>query len=349
MEKSINNPQLSIISVYHNTLAKQLLEANYALTKNLNPETSFVWYAGDNTPNDFYQKLDPDKFITVRNAPIEDFHNLGSHHHASAINRCLKEVTTRYVLSLDSDYFIIRPNWIRDVIVHMQKNNLAVFGVPYYVQDWQKYRYVPCVVGMVIDCEKIPLSALDFSPMYSMDEQGKITGAKHTLKEMFPHMSASDAGKRNFLINARSFLARCKSTLSIKRRRTYIGTARDTGYGIYTYIGSRPDIRSECVIGVLNRPQIKKELVMGLNTLYELLLPEQLCYLPKDKQYYSDFGFAKRGYFDIAALGWEEYIWKDAPFGTHVHGSLPKLKKRGRTPEQEIKLVKNALNTFQNA
>lgn len=346
MEKNTNNPQLSIISVYHNTLAKQLLEANYALTKRLNPETPFVWYAGDNTPHDFNQKLNADEFMSIRNAPIEDFHNLGSHHHASAINRCIKEVKTRYVLSLDSDYFIVRPNWINEVIGHMQKNNLAVFGVPYYVQDWQKYRYFPCVVGMVVDCHSIPLSTLDFFPLYTMDEQGSVMGAKHALKKTSSRISVPEAKKNLFLSTIKSFLVRCESTLSVKRRRAYIGTARDTGYGIYTNYGSRPDIRSECVTGVLNRAQMRKELVTGLNTLYELLLPDQLCYLPKDKRYYTDFGFASRGYFDVAALGWEEYIWKDVPFGMHVHGSIPKLKKRGRTPEQEIELVRNALDAF---
>lgn len=346
METNTHNPQLSIVSVYHNTLAKQLLEANYALTKRLNPQTPFVWYAGDNTPNDFDQKLKSDEFIHVRNAPIEDFHNLGSHHHASAINRCLKEVKTRYVLSLDSDCFIVRPNWIADIIDHMRTHNLAFFGVPYYVQDWQKYRHFPCVVGMVVDCERAPLFALDFSPRYTFDEQGNITGAKHALKETRSPLLASGARKNNFLNGARSFIARCKSTLSIKKRRNHIGTARDTGYGIYTAYGSRPDIRSECVTSVRNRAQMKKELVVGLNMLYELLLPEQLCYLPKDKRYYTDCGFAKRGYVDVAGLGWEEYIWKDEPFCTHVHGSISKLKKRGRTPEQEIELVRNALEAF---
>lgn len=346
MEKNANNPQLSIISVYHNTLAKQLLETNYALTKRLNPQTSFVWYAGDNTPNDFDQKLNPHEFISIRNVPIEDFHNLGSHHHASAINRCLKEVRTRYVLSLDSDCFIVRPNWINDIIAHMQKNDLAVFGVPYYVQDWQKYRYFPCVVGIVIDGEKVPLSTLDFSPLYQMDDQGNVNNAKQTLKKTLPHISAPDVKKNIFLNKTKSFLIRCRSTLSIKKRRAYIGTARDTGYGIYTNYGSRPDIRSECVTGVLNRAQMKKELVIGLNTLYELLLPDQLCYLPKDKRYYTDCGFVSRGYVDVAALGWEEYIWKDAPFGTHIHGSTSKLKKRGRTPEQEMELVRNALDAL---
>ena len=335
---------LTIISVYHNILSKRMLELNYEVTKKLNLDEQFVWLVGDNTPEDFPNPIQNGRFTVIRNMPAEAYQNLGSHHHASAINKCLPHVNTRFVVSLDSDFYIVRPNWIKDVTNYMIKNNLAFFGVPYYAKDWGKYRYFPSVVGMFIDLDKVDLKDIDYTPGYKMDSTGKIVRA---WKEEDGSQSKKKVSAINIplpLRHLKNYLGKIRRTFNMQKRRKSIGGVRDTGYGIYTRFGRTA--ASECVTAIVRPSQLRQEVPLGINKAFELFLPDRLCYLPKRKGAVSIIGFVERGYPDIAGLGWEEYIWKDKPFGTHIHGSLFKLKKRGRTEDEEYEYVRSMLKKF---
>ena len=130
---------LTIVSVYHNTLSRRLLELNYEISRRLNPGATLRWLVGDNTPAYCTDTIDATKFTVLRNP--NEYGGLGSHQHASAINICLKEVRTRFVVSLDSDFYILERDWIDKVLSHMQEHDLAFFGAAYPVNDYPKYRY----------------------------------------------------------------------------------------------------------------------------------------------------------------------------------------------------------------
>ena len=178
--------ELTIVSVYHNELSKRLLELNGEFTRTMNPGSDFVWLVGDNTPQNFLPKIDENIFTIVPNK--EDYHGLGSHQHAGAINKCLKEVKTRFVLSLDSDFYIVRNEWINDVLGYMKARGLAFFGVTYHTQDYPKYRYFPSVVCMFVDLEKVPLETLDFTPQMEFKKTGQVIRTekdRETKKKVF--------------------------------------------------------------------------------------------------------------------------------------------------------------------
>ena len=338
--------ELTIISVYHNKLSKQLLELNAVFTRAQNPDTDFQWLVGDNTPVGFADPIDEKKFVVIHNR--EDYHGLESHQHAGAINKCLKEVTTRFVLSLDSDFYILRRGWIKEILEHMKANELAFFGVTYHVQDYPKYRYFPSVVCMFVDLEKVPKETLDFSPQMELTagkEIGQIIRVekdrdikKKTLRKKI---------KRFIPQGVAAFLAKIMRTLSIRQRRTVIGTGRDTSYRIYVRYGSDKRFKRDYVTVVFDpyhESYLGQRVLLPLNRIVETLLPDSLCYVPKQRNAYYTTGFKERGFKDLREFGWEEYLWHDLPFGTHIRGS--KTWKRNESEDDELRLIQEGLEQF---
>lgn len=90
----------------------------------------------------------------------------GSYQHSAALNQFLRDrsVYTPYLLVLDPDFYIVRSNWIDDVITHMASRGLAFFGAPWHPKWYSKYRYFPCVHCMFIDARQIDCHELDFTP-----------------------------------------------------------------------------------------------------------------------------------------------------------------------------------------
>lgn len=340
--------ELTIISVYHNRLSKRLLECNEEFTRALNPKTDFAWLVGDNTPVGSTDTIDEKKFVAIPNR--EDYDGRGSHQHAGAINKCLKEVNTRFVLSLDSDFYIVRRDWIKEVIERMKANDLAFFGVTYHVQDYPKYRYFPCVVCMFVDLEKVPKHSLDFSPQMEFSAMGKIVVSAQKDQGRDRDIKKKKLRKeirRFFPERAAVFLGKIMRTLSIRTRRMVIGTARDTSYRIYARYARDKKFRREFVSVVFdpyNEPYFRRRVWSPLNRILEILLPDSLCYVPKDRHAYSAAGFKEKGYSDLRGFGWEEYIWQGSPFGTHIRGS--KTWKRNKSEDDEIRLITQGLATF---
>ena len=338
--------ELTIISVYHNRLSKKLLELNGEFTRALNPHTDIEWLVGNNTPAGFTDGIDEKNFVIITNR--ENYHGLGSHRHAGAINKCLKEVKTRFVLSLDSDFYIVRHGWIKEIIGHMKANDLAFFGVTHHTQDYPKFRYFPAVACMFVDLEKISLETLDFSPQLELTEQ-KETG-RIVRMEKNPDIKKKLARKKIkqfFPERAIVFLGKIMRTLNMRTRRMAIGTARDTSHRIYTRYVRNKRFRREFVSVVFdpyNEPHLRRMVWSPLNRILEMLLPDRLCYVPKDKHSYSATGFKERGYSDLRGFGWEESLWKGSPFGTHIRGS--KTWKRNESEDDELRLIRQGLETF---
>ena len=334
---------LTIISVYHNKLSQRLLELNRKFTHALNLDVNLHWFVADNTPLDFVDPIDKKDFVVFPNK--KDYHGLGSHQHADGINLCLKEVKTRFVVSLDSDFYIVRPHWIDEVTRYMEKNNLAFFGVSYHTRDYPKYRYFPSVVCMFIDLQKVSLNTVDFSPLMEFKESGQVI---RTEKDRETKKKILRKKIKNFLpqvfVHVFSKLMR---TVSIRQRKMVIATMRDTGYRIYVRYGDDERFKRECVTVVFdphNETYLHQRVWRPLNWIVEMLLPDYLCYIPKKKQSFSSEGFKEKGFSHLRGFGWEEYMWHGKPFGTHIRGS--KTWKRNKSEDDEIRLIKQGLNTF---
>ncbi len=193
---------LTIISVYHNRLSGRLLRLNGEITRRLNPDAEVRWLVGDNTPPGFpvQDKITGGGFTVIPNP--HDYKGRGSHQHAGAINLCLSRVSTRFVMSLDSDFYILQPEWIERILSHMQENNLAFFGVTYHPEEYVKYRYFPSVVCVIIDLSRVRREDIDFTPEHTFAASGravtvnKKTREKRIFRKRVRHMDFNCSGLR---------------------------------------------------------------------------------------------------------------------------------------------------------
>ena len=89
---------------------------------------------------------------------------LQSYHHAFNLELALSKVKTRFAILLDPDLYVVRPNWLLELITRMKLEQLALFGVPWNPRYFQKFRYFPATHFMVIDFKKIPKDAVKLQP-----------------------------------------------------------------------------------------------------------------------------------------------------------------------------------------
>lgn len=291
-----NERDLTISSVYHSAATKELLEFNLLLTKKINPGVNFDWVVADNSLGNVSAPNQDSGFITVpgadrvKNVP---FWARGSYHHAAGIHKTLEHMKTRFALVLDSDFFLVRPGWITDVIDHMIKNKLHFFGTPYHPSRFIKYRYFSSINCFFIDLKHINYKDLDFGPDY------------------------------NGAMNVMPFLGRVNRRASKILRNLFFGKrakimcSRDTGYKISEKF-------SRFAPFDLAKPVFKPKQPISF---FERILPDKFCYAPKKLGYYSETSFAELGYPDAASFGWEEYVWRKEPFAVHLNANRNREKR----------------------
>jgi len=318
--------ELTICSVYYSSLNKDLLELNWELVNKLNSSKNWVWLVADNTPTEVAGKIDGKKFQVIPGAKYEDLPDYirpwmkGSYHHTLAINNSLEYIKNRFALFLDSDFYIVRPEWVTEIIDHMKENNLAFFGVPWHPKHIKKYRYFPTIHSLFVDFGKVSKNDLIFSPQY-----------EEILMPSFKTRLVRKA-KKIFL-----------KFLSAERRS--IGESHDSGYAIFRKYKGNRKFKFECPKPVFMPERDLKAYPAALssaNRILEKFLPDRFCFFPKKKNYYTEIGFSRFGYFDAVSQGWEEFIWKEKPFGFHLRGSY-RLKSDS---ESSVALVHQVLNSL---
>lgn len=164
----MSSSDLTICSVYHSHEAKRLLELNYDFVQNMNPRANIRWIVADNTPPDFPEKLGATKkFIIVPGADdVEDVPTWawGSYRHARALAHTIGNITTRFALFLDIDFYIVIPSWIAKIPQYMQTEGLHFFGVPWHPDHKRKWRYFPSPHTLFVDMENVERDKLNFEP-----------------------------------------------------------------------------------------------------------------------------------------------------------------------------------------
>ncbi len=320
------NADLTIISVVHSPQNVRYTELNGEFAEKINRAKNWVWAVADNSPSELAGQLDRHKFSVIPGFKFEEMEKsipkifigkrkVASYHHARAINACLPYVKTRFLLVLDNDFYIVRPDWASEVLQYMEEKNLAIFGVPWPPYQYLKYRYFPAPHALFIDLEKIPLKNVDFTPQFLVPRFDWIT----PLKTYLP------ASIIRFFKDLRA--------------RRSIGFSRDTAYSLYQKY-YRSDMQYECVTPVFKPPASRGVLSKAL----KIILPDQWQFVPKKKGYFTETGFGELGYFSALAYGGDEFMWQGKPFGFHVR----RFKKSSvpLTPEEEINVLEDALASF---
>jgi len=311
------------------------LELNWELTRRLNPDALFNFVVVDNTPTKFRDALmnrTSGRFKVVDRVPIDNEQMFPKgYHHGAALNEIVRKVETRYVLILDPDFFIVRENWITDVLTHMNEGKYAFFGAPYCPIYEQKYRYFPTIMCAFIDLHQVDKESIDWCP----------GNRNPILSEKNQRLEARKAGVK---------LIKGSRWERFFKRPSYIGKVEDSGWKLYKdYYGS--DFKVDCVKPVLKLPKhfknkpgltLIKRMRNQLLRWYDAppFLPECYSIIPKNRGCYSMEGFSDLGYIDLIHKGgWEEHMWRGTPFAFHVrkHSRVKKLQTNMSNLEEVIK------------
>jgi len=273
---------------------RKYLKLNVKLCNALNPNNKSKWIVIENDPSSTeFMEASPPILLVFKGFPM-NYSQIrpSSYHHALALNKAIKFVKTRFVLLLDPDFYIVRKNWISDILENIKKNKLAFFGAPWNPKYSSKYRYFPNVNCMFIDLEQIDKNSLDFRPVTD----------DYTLR------------KDSLLIT--KIINRINNRyLNYFYRRRIIGASQDTGYHVYYRFANKKKIKTECVLpvfGELNNFKSRK------GKIFYHIIPDRFSYIPKKRNYFTHLGFHEHGYMDVRAYGWEEYMWKNKPFSFHL-------------------------------
>lgn len=313
--------------------SKYHLEINRELFREMNTDIpSCDWIVIENTPLGEAGRLDSGSgvFKVFPGIDIKEIEGkyLPNYHHGAAMNIALKHVKTRFVLILDPDFFIIKKNWVSEVISFMLAEDLGLFGAPWHPRWYGKYRYFPCAHCLFIDLDKMKIPDLDFIPR----DCRVLSGQKSPGGRVPSFVKA-------VLRPALSFF------YWLIFNRFNIGKECDTGYNLWKKSRDR-NIKSSCLTPVF-RPLRDflgpSYLVSSLALAVEKLLPERLCYVPKKSGSYSRTGFKERGYPDVSSMEWEEFLWRNDVFGFHLRG----YPKKDRDIEKERIFLLNTLSNLE--
>ncbi len=235
-----------------------------------------------------------------------------SYQHADALNTLVRKTETRYLLVLDPDFYILRPNWVDTIPEYMARHELSFFGTPWHPRYSRNYRYFPAVHCMFIDLEKVGTHELDFLP-----ELGRIEMAGSPTK---------------------GFLDRI-GYLANRRRVPW-----DTGVRIFERFANQTSQPAECTTPVFRLdPFHYPDFDAGnwKHRLIEAVLPERYCYIPKRRNTYTHSGFSERSWVSSPLPDrWEESLWQDHPFGLHVRRSF---NAGGRDKQAETEFLEQVL------
>lgn len=325
--------------------SRDYIEQNWALAQNLNEQPA-QWIVVDNTPLDGADRLDPSEtrfkvLPRVEPPSITEKIYISSYHHGTALNEAVKHVNTRYLLILDPDFFIVKPDWIKTILAHIETHQLAFFGVPWHPRWYRKYRYFPCVHCMFIDLEQVNKDELNFLPDSENNPRpiiGKFWRRYHNIA----------IEQNNKAAAYRFLLRRLRTAISDDRMlRTLIGAARDTGQYIYDRFGNDPRFKAETVQPVY-QPRIDaifpqdKITPLRISQWAEMFYADRHCYIPKKPGYFTTRTFSEAACPDVRAYDWEEFMWQGVPFGFHIRGFI----KREQGKVTSLAALKEALSHF---
>ncbi|MDA8092643.1 MAG: hypothetical protein M0T84_01835 [Betaproteobacteria bacterium] len=309
-----DEPRLTLCSVsFHNA---RHLALNRRLAARLAGTGALPWVVAENTPPGGQDRLheDAESFKVI---PGVDAGHRPNYQHTEALQRCLEHVETRFLLVLDPDFYLLQPGWATTVPAYMLEHRLAFFGVPWHPKHLDKYRYFPCVHCMFIDLAQVPVDRLDFRPACADRSEAASPRRSGRL---------ADIGRMLTLQG---------------RRKNY----RDTGTRLYREFARHPTLMHECATPVYRLPEDFPGTANPLSPrarLFEALLPDSLCYLPKRKDSYTRTGFRETTGFTLPPH-WEEFMWDAAPFGFHVRRNAA---KGGRDENAELALLEDALDAL---
>ena len=323
MPSTQQNSNLTMCSVFHSQETLNMLELNYQATQNLNPNQNFAWIAANNSLKKDSIETHIDDIHIIQGIRQDELKLRGNYHHSLGLNKLMPYVQTRFLLVIDSDFYIVRKNWIQEVLTHMPQNKLSCLGAPWHPKWPLKWRYIPAAQFCTFyDLDKVDINKLDFRPPFP----------KPTYKQEKPeHQKKSDILESILWITS-------------PKRRFLIGKSKEIGYRILHDLLKKPEHKSEALTPVFRPKEDFIEPYMGsaFNRILETFIPDKFSFIPKHKNYYTKKSFADHGRYDARSYAFEEFMWKKNPFGFHIRGT----KQYHVEKEEKKEVINKALKSF---
>jgi hypothetical protein len=337
-----DNIELTICSVSYRS--HKYLELNWDLIKDLNPGVNFRFLVVDNTSLEephYHLNRTSGKFEVFDRVPDCDpespFHK--GRHHALALNKLIKMAETKYALILDPDFYIVRKNWISDIISHMEANDVDILGAPYSPQYEQKYRYFPTIMCCFFNLNNVDKNSIDTQP-----------GTNNPIND--------EKSKRRIARNGEIQYESKSDFYKFITRPKYIGRVEDTGWSMYKNLHMK-NYNVESFLPVMKLPKYfrpikskKWTLKVALRNLlrrwYDMppLLGESWSRVPRNLNSFTEQSFKDRGYQEIieAYRLWEEFVWKNEPIGFHIR-KHSRMDRRGQLKFSDIVDIVNSFSS----
>jgi hypothetical protein len=324
------------------------VELNMRLTRALNPDPLPNWIVVENSSADSPERVVPREdlcAVVLEGPPLDGTSSRPrSFHHGAALNLAVGHVRTRYLLVLDPDFYIVRPDWVRAVLDFMRAGDLAFFGAPWHPRWYVKPRYFPCVQCLFVDLQRVPARTLDFRPGeggLGSDEHWSGRIARFAGGSLAPRQAGAQSTSSAVAYARRlgRVVVACVDNV-LERRR--IETSQDTGFNVYRLARSQRALRTDCVQPVF-RPGADCEArgPLRMSLALDWLLPDRLSYIPKISGSFATTSFAELGYPDMKARRWEEFVWLGKPFGFHLRG-----QKRVKDPHDDAAELDDAVRAW---
>lgn len=284
------------------------LDLNWELTETLNPEASITWLIADNAigSRELRMPVEDERFNIYEGVIKGD---LGANwHHAQALMMLLDHVRSKFILVLDPDFYVIRKNWVEDMVSHMKHENLTFLGAPWNPATYKKIRYFPSPHFLLIDIENLDIKDLNFLP--GKDVPGR------RWNELVAHYD-----------HHVDLMGRLK-----------IGQTKDTGYRLKERFSGKRGIHIECLQAVFKYNRSK------VSNFIDYFVPDRFSFRPKKRGYTVNATFSETEFpFDPYRKGWEEFMWLGKPFGFHVR-RYPKRKRGKNDTVPDIQFIRSVLN-----
>ncbi len=203
------------------------------LFKELNPDVFFRWHLGfieDHVElNQLSLDSDDIKNYVFKKSELKvKYIDNPSSQHGALLNLLLKQIKenhSKFIIIIDPDFFIVKRNWLFDLLYYMKSNSVAILGASYPETDCRLYFDFPTAYFSIIDASLIPINELDYIP----DENCmKVSESTPWNSESFPNLNGySRLVSKIDQVNKYSFILQ-----SIFRWRNKQSFFRDTGWRI---------------------------------------------------------------------------------------------------------------------
>lgn len=292
-----------------------LIRQSVALIRDLNPGFSYKILVVDNSsterPGLF---LDDPACEVIAGSPRDETkpsNCRNSYHHGAALNSALRWVTTPFLLVIDPDLFVVRPDWLSEMVEHMERRELAFFGVPWHPRWYNKYRDFPCVHLQLIDLRRVDPQELDFLP--------DIVNARDWSRGLAVDRFSASPGRRAFQALAAA-VYQAFYPLAVRHR---INCARDTGYWTWARFGLQA--KAEVVSPVVDFPRhfVKPaHLARRWGMVLERTVPQRISFFPRPGSYVERKDVPSFEVAELEAMDPEMFVWRGAPFAFHIRGNI---------------------------